>query len=661
MASSTTVINGRLEDAQGNPIANEYIYFRLKQAGADNDVTPTTTYGRGPVEGLTDSSGDVKASDGTSDFVVWVNGDSNIQSIYEITAGNGRIEPTLVIVPSSASGGSIEIGELLINHVATGSTPQQSSVLDEAKQYTDQELEAFAGLPSYITTFDPTEWRDGLGVYSKLEDDSFFDDPINNVAFNAPNWLNSLSLSSSDDVSFKSIELFIGPTIDTIETTITDDDTHIPTSGAVVDYAQDKSEIQTTITDSDSNYPTSGAVVDYVDQETPTTQKLVRQASDLAGTLDSNCTYVIDGNIDMGSQSIEIPAGGVTFQGAGAINSGLTSNASAYTMFKSPVGGSGTVTFLEMQISVSGVVSKAFDLTSVAGQTKIFALNRCSLASCTEIGEIDGYAVITLGQVQDFFCGTGWTISGTVIDMEVNGYASTGMLSGGTMFTEGSSLDFTRRCLIEDSIFTIDAGVTVSDFTAANFSADAGFEVLFNDFSGAGTGFSNLSSSDRECRWRDNNWDPQTLGQNTYVGAVWSLTSETVTPATQNNYVKLLGTTTYGQQVWFSNTTDNAHVYSSSRSIRARVQGVVSVSSGNNNQLNLRIRQWDDSAGAYVDAWTSPILTTNGFGRGEAKAILAFVDLEENDRIELWAQNTTDNDDITLLENSLLIVEERAN
>ena len=139
------------------------------------------------------------------------------------------------------------------------------------------------------------------------------------------------------------------------------------------------------------------------------------------------------------------------------------------------------------------------------------------------------------------------------------------------------------------------------------------------------------------------------------------MTTEAVTPATQNTWVKLLGTTTYGQQVWFSNTTDNAHVYASTRSVRAIVQGVISIASGNNNQLNIRIRQWDDSAGAYVEAWTSPLFTTNGFGRGEAKAILAFVDLDENDRIELWAQNTSDNDDMTLLENSLLTVTERAN
>ena len=361
----------------------------------------------------------------------------------------------------------------------------------------------------------------------------------------------------------------------------------------------------------------------------------------------------------MGSQSIEIPAGGVTFQGAGAINSGLTSSAAGYTMFTSPVGGSGTVTYNDIVFSVTGVGSKVFDLTAV-GAIEIFAVNRSAFSACTEIGSVNGYAVFTLGQVQDFFCADGWELDGAMIEAEVVGYATTGMISGGTVFGKGASLVFSRRAIIENSTATIDLGVVFSDFEAANFTNDAGFEVLFNDISGAGNFFSNINGNDVKSRWRDNNFEPPTE-TNTYVGAGWLLTTETVTPATQSTWVKLLGTTTYAQQVWFSNTTDNAHVYASTRSIRAIVQGVISIASGNNNQLNIRIRHWDDSAGAYVEAWTSPLFTTNGFGRGEAKAVLAFVDLDENDRIELWAQNTSDNDDMTLLENSLLTVTERAN
>ena len=50
--ATTTIVNGVLEDALVTP-SQASTYFRLKQAGADNDVTPTTVYGRGFVEGST--------------------------------------------------------------------------------------------------------------------------------------------------------------------------------------------------------------------------------------------------------------------------------------------------------------------------------------------------------------------------------------------------------------------------------------------------------------------------------------------------------------------------------------------------------------------------------------------------------------------------------
>ena len=154
MATSLTTVTGRLLDPAGQPVVNEYVYFYLRQAGADNDITPNEVYSRGDrVEAQTDSSGDISVS-------LWVNGDSDIQSLLLIETKTGKIDPTLVIIPTAASGGTIDIAELLINHVASGSTTQQSSVLDEAKQYTD----ALAADPSSNASFSASEWKTDLGV-----------------------------------------------------------------------------------------------------------------------------------------------------------------------------------------------------------------------------------------------------------------------------------------------------------------------------------------------------------------------------------------------------------------------------------------------------------------------------------------------------------------
>ena len=153
MAITTATVTGPLLDATGAAIASEYVTFRPKTAGADNDVSPTTVIGRKTVEVQTDANGDLSV-------VLWVNGDSDISCVYEITTQNNRIEPTDVIIPTSAAGGSIALGELLINYVASGSSTQQSTVLVDSKAYTD----ALAGDPSSNASFTASAWRTDLGL-----------------------------------------------------------------------------------------------------------------------------------------------------------------------------------------------------------------------------------------------------------------------------------------------------------------------------------------------------------------------------------------------------------------------------------------------------------------------------------------------------------------
>jgi hypothetical protein len=61
-------------------------------------------------------------------------------------------------------------------------------------------------------------------------------------------------MSSSDKTKLDGIS---------VQTTISDVDTAIPTSGAVVDYAFPKSKVSTIVVDSTTAVPTSGAVVNY--------------------------------------------------------------------------------------------------------------------------------------------------------------------------------------------------------------------------------------------------------------------------------------------------------------------------------------------------------------------------------------------------------------
>tara|TARA_R110002167_G_scaffold280843_1_gene486363 strand:+ start:117 stop:596 length:480 start_codon:yes stop_codon:yes gene_type:complete len=70
----------------------------------------------------------------------------------------------------------------------------------------------------------------------------------------------------------------------------------------------------------------------------------IAQVSDWPAVLDSTVQYFIDGTVDMGTRSLEIPAGGIHIAGYDLGLSVLISTEPNYTMFTSPAGGSGDST-----------------------------------------------------------------------------------------------------------------------------------------------------------------------------------------------------------------------------------------------------------------------------------------------------------------------------
>ena len=117
---------------------------------------------------------------------------------------------------------------------------------------------------------------------------------------------------------------------------------------------------------------------------------VVKQASDLSGILLSNAVYFIDGIIDMGSQSIEVPAGGLSLVGSTFDVSQLTSSSAGYTMFTSPVGGSGNLLGKDLAFEASGAGSQVFDLVSATG-FDAFEFARINFNNCSSLGTVDNY------------------------------------------------------------------------------------------------------------------------------------------------------------------------------------------------------------------------------------------------------------------------------
>ena len=122
---SSTTVNFNLKDAGFANFASQTLTFRLLTAGADKTddtvILPSV---------VTATS----AANGTGSVSLFRNGESDIDSVFEVVFPNR--ERAKFIIPSSSS--SIHLSDLLVDHVPSGAATQQSSVFAAAIQRANQ-------------------------------------------------------------------------------------------------------------------------------------------------------------------------------------------------------------------------------------------------------------------------------------------------------------------------------------------------------------------------------------------------------------------------------------------------------------------------------------------------------------------------------------------
>lgn len=357
----------------------------------------------------------------------------------------------------------------------------------------------------------------------------------------------------------------------------------------------------------------------------------------------SDKLYVIDGALDITGHSIEVPTGGVEFEGLGFNVSSITTTDDGTQIFTSPVGGSGDLLFKDIAFTASGVGSSVFALTDSDG-THAVEYARVNFNNCSSLGYIDGYR-------QGLEVGTG-RFGGTP-DLEFRGVWAGGYFvqlsiarsltdSVYSLFKSAVGHTFASRFGGNPNIL-IPANVTAFEMTSANFAFDELLQIDGANFSGDGAVFSGIDETNTRVRVKNTRGTP-----NTFVGGFWvlSATAPTAT-AVQNTFYKLAGTTTGSSLVWFTLPGDNNLTSNSTETVQTMATFTGSFSGGNNKVFKIRFRVWDNSAAAYVDS-NETQFTTGGTGRFESVTLFSpRLSLDENDRIEVWVANTTDGSSIT--------------
>jgi len=412
-----------------------------------------------------------------------------------------------------------------------------------------------------------------------------------------------------------------------------------------------------------------GAVVEYTTNtfKEKKGEVVIRSKVDLVNkVLDNTLTYIIDGSIELSAgEYIEVPPNGnLTLNGYGLEASEIIKNVAGESIFRSPVGGSGGMQIDSLKLTMGTTTTSCFDLVDETGFNAIECV-KVNFEGSGSIGVLDGYRQYLWTNIGFFGLSDGITFEGTSIggfrSETVIGRNLTG--TTGSIFKKGASLTFASRFFSNANI-DLPSGWSVSDFEPSNFVKDNLFQLQGMIVTRAGVinrsdtnYFPNINEKDSVSNWSNN------VGiRNTYVGGEWDLTTEatTIIPAV-NTPVKLEGTTTYQDLQHFRQVNNNEFIYDAtlSKDFQVMFQGIIQ--GGANDTLAIILRLFRDSTSSYENVKTVVRPVTNSLGGLDVAVVNLFqnITLFENDRVELWVENRTDDSNVILEENSQMIITER--
>ena len=394
--------------------------------------------------------------------------------------------------------------------------------------------------------------------------------------------------------------------------------------------------------------------------DTPKEIIYVRQASDLAGTLDSTKLYFIDGSIDMGTTSIVVPESGLNMKGHGFGISGLFSTANNFDLFvTNGTTYSGDLFLTDMDIRISGTASRCFFLDNQQNFNAV-EWNTVNFIACTDLGEITNYRQGLNRNVAWISCKKGVTMSGTwaggwaALDSIVVGAPMTDAL-----FKAGSGLIINGSFRSNLNILGIGtSGGLLCDFSPSNISLDGGFILNAVRGNPAVNNLPNMPATNTKAQIKD------CVGlSNTYPGiSITTSNDAAVGILAQNTLYQITNTVSASQAYWCSLANTNGARLDSTQSLEVVVRGSLSFSGSNNREMGVQLRQWDNIASAYVDIGPEFVATLNGGAAGnraENVSFQAYAQISQDDRIEVWVRNKTDATEITLVTGGIYGIFER--
>lgn len=381
----------------------------------------------------------------------------------------------------------------------------------------------------------------------------------------------------------------------------------------------------------------------------------------LGGVIDSSSNYFLDGIIDIGNITIEVPSTGLTMTGYSFDLSGIITTKNDGVIFSSPVGGSGNLLLADLFLEASGTNGKVYDLTDSNGFNAI-ELNKVNFINCTSLGTWNNYR-------QGLEVGTGrfggtptLELAGTMIGgMRISTSITRGLDSEmtGSLFKAGTGLDIRGR-FITDMNCDLPSGTSLLDFSSSNIFNNESLILKGAYFARSGiinpqdTAITpNIDASDVKCLWSDNTGIANT---HKYVKSLISTEVLTLI-STSLVYVDLNGTWEEQSASHITQIANNRwKILSGNGSYQ--ITGDVTIEGNPGTQASVKVSKSIDSGATWseINHVKRPINSLAGVRDVGFFTINFISNLAENDLIKLEIENYTDTTDFTAEAGSFLII-----
>lgn len=395
---------------------------------------------------------------------------------------------------------------------------------------------------------------------------------------------------------------------------------------------------------------------------------LVSSPQQLSGALDSTKEYFLDGVIDFTGSglSIEVPEGGLYLRGYNFDISGIKCDDDNYTLFTSPVGGSGNVLGADYLIDVNGANSRVYNLSSLTG-FEAFEFTRINYNNCTSLGTIDSYRQ----GLEDGTGRFGGSPSLELAGLWAGGYRITTSIVRSLspsmtepLFKAGAGFVMQSRFLTDINI-DLPANSALSDFSSSNFPNPSTLQIngaiVTRDGVQDATDANytpNINAGDLSCSWSSNVGMPNTF-EGGAIGIATELATDIVSAGAFVDVAAASWSVTDLQH--FDNPAGGQLRHVGVNPREYKVISSMSASSTANNVLTLRVVKWDNSVSSFITV-LDQVRQVNNFTGSRDVAFFNVninVTLDQFDYVKLQVANQTSTSDVTFEADGYYLVEQR--